>query len=43
MAQLDLVTYMPEKITKKKESCGLWSEHDISFSEKAEKSRKNGI
>jgi hypothetical protein len=39
MAQQDLVTYMPEKIiTKKKLSCGLWSKHDMSFSEKAEKS-----
>jgi hypothetical protein len=43
MAQLDLVTYMPEKkLTKKKLSCGLWSEHDMSFPEKAEKRRKNG-
>jgi hypothetical protein len=44
MEQLDRVIYMPEKkLTKKKLFCGLWSEHDMSFSEKAVKSRKNGL
>jgi hypothetical protein len=34
----DLVTYMPEKnYRKKKLSCDLWSEHDMSFLKKAEK------
>jgi hypothetical protein len=44
MAQLDLITYMSEKkIKKKKISCGLWLGHDMGFSDKAEKSRKNRL
>jgi hypothetical protein len=44
MAQLDLVTYMPEKkLMKKKYSCGLWLGHELCFFEKVEKTRKNGL
>jgi hypothetical protein len=35
--------YARKKLKEKKLSCDLWSEHDMSLFEKAEKSQKNAL